>query len=209
MSQSLKKPFGVTWCLAEISVWLRGILTLMYFLKETEALYPAGSPVGVLSFHFLVKPHLSSFPSVWKERLYKAPSFAALQIISQTHEAAEASPAYKHTSAPCASQPSAHSRGLHLLCTHQPLRTYSCCQRDLVMWSGAYFNDCQSSQPRSWENENRSPLSVLRLGPEMVLQGQIVVISAILLSERPLMALEKLNTPNPFALAPLDLPWVI
>lgn len=31
-----KKPFWVTRCLVETSVWLRGILTLMQFLKEIE-----------------------------------------------------------------------------------------------------------------------------------------------------------------------------
>ena len=32
----------------------------MLFLKEIEASVPAGSPVGVPSFHLLVKPTLSS-----------------------------------------------------------------------------------------------------------------------------------------------------
>lgn len=62
------------------------------------------------------------------------------------------------------------------------------------MWFGAHFNDCQSSQPRSWENENRSLLCVLHFGPKMVLEGQIVVILALLLSEWPRAASEKLNT---------------
>ena len=62
------------------------------------------------------------------------------------------------------------------------------------MWFGAYLNDCQSSQPCSWENENRSLLYLLRFGPKMVLQGQIVVILALLLSEWPHAASEKLNT---------------
>ena len=49
----------------------------MLFLKEIEASLPAGSPVGVPSFHLLVKPTLSSKfgtlrpPPFWKVELFK------------------------------------------------------------------------------------------------------------------------------------------
>lgn len=62
----------MTWCLAETSVWLRGILILMQFLKGIEASESADSSVGILSFHLLVKANnLSSkfgtlLPSSWK-----------------------------------------------------------------------------------------------------------------------------------------------
>lgn len=39
-----KKPFWVTRCLVETSVWLRGILTLMQFLKEIEVSVPSWFP---------------------------------------------------------------------------------------------------------------------------------------------------------------------
>lgn len=66
------------WCLVETSVWLRGILTLMRFLKEIEASEPSWFPVGVLSFHLPVKPNLSSMfgtlpPSFWKGGLVNLP----------------------------------------------------------------------------------------------------------------------------------------
>ena len=76
------------------------------------------------------------------------------------------------------------------------------------MWFDAYFNDCQSSQPCSWENESRILLYVLHFGPEKVLQGQIAVILALLLSEWPHVVSEKLNTEcaSPLELVPLDFP---
>lgn len=118
-----------------------------------------------------------------------------MQIVSETHEVAEASFVYKmYIGSICQSSPLPTPGDFHLLFTHQQLRTYAVCQRDLVMWFGAYFNDCQSLQPRSWENENRSLLYVFHFGPEKALQGQIAVILALLLSEWPHMGSEKSDT---------------
>lgn len=142
IAQSPQKPFWVTWCLAEASVWLRDILTLMKFFKRIEASVPSWFPCRSPGFSSSGKAYFFFYvwnfpPSFWKGRLFKPPSLAALQIISQTPEVAKTSLPYKTgIGSACQRSPLPTPGDVHRLFTHQQLRTYSVCQWDLghVVW---------------------------------------------------------------------------